>query len=449
MTTQINMSKRYGIESAQAHHSTRWSGIPFNAPTSNEAKAQLSSWLSTFIGSAKAYKFKYESLQKCWMHKAYMHVVTKNNTGNDLDYYLNEEEKFPRNTNININNDNPPKELEQDTTTTNTEEGIVLPANLRAHKEDGIWHVDTETRKHLNLYSEKMNWNFSVPSIIDDHNTLVAENAKLIHELKVRPVFIMRHDDSAWVEPSYFKRLGIYMKAGRTIALVGPAGTGKTTAAIAAAKALGFVPYEADITHHTLPEHLVGRVGFNGKEDIFRPGICALALNDPKGCIILNEWDAANPTTAMALQSLFERRTPKTLSAMDSKDIRIQAQGECPIILTMNTLGDGPNRQYVGRNRLDYATMDRISIINCDYENEDAILKGRQYSNTTVITVTKWAQSMRQKINSKNMPVVLSTRRLLDIAEAMENFGMGFSEAVDIEFMARLQPDDVKILRGN
>ncbi len=455
MTTKNALLRRYAIEAAQKKNSERWSHVPFVGDNLADTKAQLLSWVSTFVGSNRAYKMKYDTLQKMWTSSAYLAATIAYNTADNLpknmDDVYREEKEVPRGDSV----ENKDTGVDLEVELPKEETWINKYHNLRAAIHNRKWVASPGVATELKSLTKEYGWSFDVNDIIRDQNNLVEEvvslereRDKLRIEISERPKFELTYSDAEWVEPSYFKRLGIYMKAGRTVALVGPAGTGKTSAAIAAAKALGFVPYEADVTHHTLPEHLVGRVGFNGKEDIFRPGICALALQDPKGCIILNEWDAANPTTAMALQSLFERRNPKTLSAMDSDKIRIKAEGTCPIILTMNTLGDGPNRQYVGRNRLDYATMDRISIINCGYENEDKILASRKFNEPNIKRIINWTTKAREVIASKNLPIVLSTRRLLDIGEAVENFGSTVSEAIEQEFLARLQPEDAKLLRG-
>ena len=112
----------------------------------------------------------------------------------------------------------------------------------------------------------------------------------------------------------------------------------------------------------------------------------------------------------------------------------------------MNTYGDGPTREYVGRNQLDAANADRVEIITTTYENERAILEAHGINAQTAETVCEWAKQTRQQIDKRAMRLILSTRRLIEVSELMDLDRLGKRDATNEGFYDRLNPDDRKAL---
>jgi MoxR-like ATPase len=258
-----------------------------------------------------------------------------------------------------------------------------------------------------------------------------------------------------FIEPSYWQRLVRYLIPGYArpaIALVGPAGNGKTTAAENVLQALGYTYLVVDATEYLEPADLVGSMTYDPQVgEVWRDGVVTAAFRRG-AAIIINEADSLNPRAALCLQSVFQDAGPKKLGRYvtttgNPDEDRVFPQGDCPVILTMNTWGDGPNRQYVGRNSLDAATKDRLTIITTGYENEDIILLSRGYDAATVTEVMDWAQKVRKVIAKEELRVMLSLRTLLRICQAVEDYELEFDDATTEEFYERFDPETMALLK--
>ena len=95
-----------------------------------------------------------------------------------------------------------------------------------------------------------------------------------------------------------------------------------------------------------------------------------------------------------------------------------------PSVVTMNTWGSGATRDYVGRNALDAASLDRFdTVINFTYAREEVILAGTGLDKGTARELVNKVIKLRKDIETKNMRIVLSTRRLLDISNPSASSG--------------------------
>lgn len=248
-----------------------------------------------------------------------------------------------------------------------------------------------------------------------------------------------------FVPPSWTRDFTDYLDIGATIAVVGPAGNGKTTGARKLLERAGFTVYEFDCTDATLPQDLIGRTSLrqdNGATVTeWVAGPIAKAFADPKGAVLLNEYDALDPRTGMALQSALEASDERRVSAPDTGE-QIRSTGRCPIVLTLNTIGHGATASYQGRNALDGANRDRIEIVMTGYENEAAILTAHGFAAETAERLASWAENARNKLNKIGSREILSNRRLLTAAALIDRRGYSLNEATDKSFVCRLPERD-------
>lgn len=253
------------------------------------------------------------------------------------------------------------------------------------------------------------------------------------------------------VAMDWHDRLATDAKLGRTIAVRGPAGNGKSLGVRTALEAMGFNVYHLDCTDSTTAEMLVGGLmpqsnGGGGIDMVFRDGVITRAFADAKGAIQLDEFDALDPRVAMVLQSALHRAAPgktRFVSCPDHEEGGMEAKGLCPIVVTMNTWGSGATRDYVGRNALDAASMDRFdTVIDTTYAKEELILSGTGLDKGTARELVKKVQKVRKDIENKNLRIVLSTRRLLDVSESIRILGLSLEEAFSRDFTERLEPMD-------
>jgi cobaltochelatase CobS len=148
------------------------------------------------------------------------------------------------------------------------------------------------------------------------------------------------------------------MKAGVNAALVGPAGSGKTTAAAMAAEALGKGFEAVSFGPTTSKSDLFGMRDANGK--YHDTGLVRSARD---GKVFLgDELDAGHPGIITGINMVLANEHFSTVDGMLTKHAAFCA------IFGMNTFGRGRDRKYVGRNQLDAASLDRLFVIEWNYD---------------------------------------------------------------------------------
>lgn len=217
------------------------------------------------------------------------------------------------------------------------------------------------------------------------------------------------------------------VSAGLPVLLVGPTGSGKTHLASQVAEAL-----DSSFTFNSMSEgvseaHLFGRVLPDSKGTWkYRPS--PFVNTWQKGGVhLLDEIDGADPNLLVAINAALANG----LLSLPFADVKPFARHkDCIIISAANTYGLGADRQYVGRNQLDAATLDRFKIgtVEIDYDQalERAIVAGI-LDNENAERVLKWGWGVRDAIQACGLRRTLSTRNLKDIAALMTT-GVTFDE---------------------
>jgi cobaltochelatase CobS len=140
--------------------------------------------------------------------------------------------------------------------------------------------------------------------------------------------------------------------------LVGPAGSGKTSAAENVARDLGLKFYSKSVGPQTSESALLGYQDANGRtvrtllREAFEHG----------GVFLLDEVDAGNPGVLVVVNNL---------TANDScafPDAVVKKHPDFVLVAGANTIGQGADRQYVGRSQIDAATLDRFANLVWDYD---------------------------------------------------------------------------------
>lgn len=144
------------------------------------------------------------------------------------------------------------------------------------------------------------------------------------------------------------------LACGLNVLLVGPAGTGKTTAARKAAEALGLSFSCLSVGPQTSKSDLLGFIDAGGT---YRESLFVSAYRDG-GVFLLDEIDAGNAGVLTVLNAALAGDVMATPAGMVSRSPRFLA------VAGANTYGQGASRQYVGRNQLDAATLDRFAMLD-------------------------------------------------------------------------------------
>ena len=178
--------------------------------------------------------------------------------------------------------------------------------------------------------------------------------------------------------------------------MVGPAGSGKTTAAHQAAKALSLPYYESSMGPATSQWDLVG---FRSPDGKYIPGILRKPYEDG-GVLMLDEMDNANPSVLTALNAAISN------GQTTFPDGEVNRHDDFVLVAAGNTYGRGADRMYVGRNQLDAATLDRFVNITWGYDEAAEI----DWAGRDQASWTKYIQQVRHKAESNNMRVIVSPR---------------------------------------
>lgn len=206
---------------------------------------------------------------------------------------------------------------------------------------------------------------------------------------------------------------------GFPVMMVGGAGTGKTFAAEQVADALDLDFSAISVGAQSSKADLLGYMGVNGNyigtrfRDMYEHG----------GVFLMDEIDAGNSNVLIVLNAALSG------SFCAFPDQMVKKHENFRFIATGNTYGTGASRQYVGRNQLDAATLDRFVMIEWQ---ADPILElnmvshfkhGKRWQNVV--------QGLREFVNEQGMRVVVSPRATLK-GSAMLDDGFSFDDVVEM-----------------
>lgn len=197
------------------------------------------------------------------------------------------------------------------------------------------------------------------------------------------------------------------------VLLVGPAGTGKSMLAMHAAKALK-VPFQALSLGPTTPMSKVfGYYDANGNYH----GTPFRRAFEHGGVMLLDELDNGHPGL------LAELNQALALGTCAFADTMVEAHQDFRLVATGNTYGTGANRQYVGRQALDAATLDRFVMIDIPIDEkleERLAIRHAPSHKDAARKLVKRIRDLRRLAETKNLPVILSPRACIDGAKLLE-----------------------------
>lgn len=183
-----------------------------------------------------------------------------------------------------------------------------------------------------------------------------------VKNLTTKEVLKMEGTPHVKLEP-VLKRLA----ARLNVLLVGPAGSGKSYLAEQAAAGLdmdfAFISCSAGLSEG----HLLGRFLPIGDEGEYIPSPF-VTLYEGGGLFLFDEVDAADANTLLILNTALSGTQMAVPNRVHKPVAKKHKDFVC--IAAANTFGNGADRQYVGRNQLDEAFLDRFRIgqITVDYD---------------------------------------------------------------------------------
>jgi hypothetical protein len=198
----------------------------------------------------------------------------------------------------------------------------------------------------------------------------------------------------------------------------GPAGSGKTHMAEQCAEALsipfyftGAVASEYKLTGFIDAQGRVVRTAFR---EAFEHG----------GLFLFDEIDSSSPAALLAFNAALSN------GKFDFPDGSVKKHKDFICIASANTWGAGASREYVGRNQLDAATLNRFALIAMDYDcGLESSIAASHYVHGS--TVAELMQAYRHACRTESVRLVISPRNTTRTAKALA-IGLSLSQALDL-----------------
>lgn len=218
--------------------------------------------------------------------------------------------------------------------------------------------------------------------------------------------------------------------AGLNVLLVGPAGAGKTHLCEQVAQALG------------LPFHFTGAVASEFKLLGFKTATGEYSRTpfrdayENGGVFLWDEMDGSSPSAMLAFNAGLAN------GQQDFPDSCIRRHDKFRAIASANTFGRGADRQYVGRNQLDAASLDRFAVVEMDYDEQ---LERALFGDTEW---TAHVQKVRRAVAELKIRHVVSMRAIAS-GKALLEKGWGHAKVESAVLWKGLDTATVTKIREN
>lgn len=256
-----------------------------------------------------------------------------------------------------------------------------------------------------------------VTSMIDTEVRIERKVDEFIESVRINssiPVEItVRNVDTKEVKKAGFqhRRFGDLLqlvKSNLNVALVGPAGSGKSHAAQIVAEVLSMDFHAKSLGPQTSQSDLWGYMDAQGR---YVPS----AIRQPYefgGIMLLDELDRCNDRVLVTMNAAIAN------GIYAFPDGMIKRHKDCIIIATMNTTGHGADRVYTSARQQDGSTMNRFAQLKWGYDEKFE----RMLATAIHEPADPWVdrvQAVRAKVEEFKMRYVVSPRQSLDGAKAL------------------------------
>lgn len=229
-----------------------------------------------------------------------------------------------------------------------------------------------------------------------------------------------------------FELVLAFAMANEPVFLCGPAGSGKNVLCKQIAESMGLDFY---FSNAVTQEYKI--TGFTDAMGVFHESQFYKAFKNG-GVFMLDEMDASIPEVLIILNSAIANKYfdfPAPIGYVEAhEDFRVVAAG--------NTYGTGASYQYVGRNQLDMASLDRFAIVKIDYCK--AIEEQCAMGNKDLL---EFIRDFRKASEKAGINTVTSYRSINRIAKLHK--ALGITETLRTCLIKGLERDDINMIKSS
>lgn len=247
-------------------------------------------------------------------------------------------------------------------------------------------------------------------------------------ERKITTVVDGKKVEMKGIQHEKFETVLKFVANNEPVYLVGPAGSGKNVLCKQVADALGLKFY---FTNAVTQEYKL--TGFTDAMGNYQETQFYKAFKNG-GVFMLDEMDASIPEVLNILNAAIANRYfdfPAPIGYVEAHpDFRVIAAG--------NTLGHGADFQYVGRNQLDAASLDRFAPVRVGYSEaiENNLAGDMELAN--------FCREYRKAADDAGLSVIVSYRAIGRLAKMMQVLDL--VEALETCLVKGLDKDDLNII---
>lgn len=267
------------------------------------------------------------------------------------------------------------------------------------------------------------------PAIVEMVNDYLSKNDVALRKVQIVINDTVKHEVSGLFHKDFEKVLKLVNNDIPTM-LVGPAGSGKNVCIKQIADALGLEMY---YTNNVSNEFKI--TGFVDAGGVYHETEFYKAFKNG-GVFFLDEIDSSDPSALIILNSAISN------GYVTFPHEKVERHPDFRCIAAANTWGNGRDSQYVGRNALDGASLDRFVSISFDY---DESLEKELYPNKNIL---EFVWEARKKAFENHIRHIFSTRTI-KYAYEMEEAGFEIDTIIQSVFIKEMNADDINILIGN
>lgn len=231
------------------------------------------------------------------------------------------------------------------------------------------------------------------------------------------------------VQHEKFETVLKFVANNEPVFLTGPAGSGKNHLCKQVADALGLKFY---FTNAVTQEYKL--TGFTDAMGTYQPTQFYKAFTEG-GLFMLDEMDASIPEVLVILNSAIANRYfdfPAPIGYVEAHpDFRVISAG--------NTYGQGASCEYVGRNQLDGASLDRFALVHIEYS--EAIENAMALDN---MELANFCRDYRKSAIKSGQQIIVSYRAISRLAKMVQI--MSIEEALETCLVKGTEKDDLNII---